>query len=566
MSSPREPETSERFGRYVLLETLAKGGMAQIYKAATPNGKIFTLKKILADYSSNSDFIKMFLDEAKISLNLKHDNVVRVLDFGQFEGNYFLAMEYVFGRDVGTLLRTSVERRIYVPLDVACMIIMQCAQGLAYAHSLVDNFGKPQGVIHRDISPPNILVSYNGDSKVLDFGIAKAARTDSRVNTRSGVLKGKFSYMSPEQALGQPLNPSSDQFSLGIVFYELLTSRSLFYSQDEIETLERVRKADVSSPRKIRKDIPPELEKIVLRALERKEKNRFSGCAEFAESLRRFLKQNYPRTDARTVAKFVRALFPEDFQRRSRPALKEGWVDILVSGASDDDLLLDRSLGDADAMKSNPGTKGYRLNVWDRLLYDPRLGQKMSRIFVQWGVPLLIVCALSLLWMTGWLEERWKTVHEAFKTSETPVPPVAAPTVQPQPTPLPTENLDKKGLAYWLLVSEKAEAEGRYEEAASALSKAHEINPLDPKLVVKKLFLNLSTGNFDEACRAIQQTEGASDADRSLAIALCAEARGDTVKALSYYSEFIQRFPADPRRARAASVLDALKSGVDLPK
>lgn len=553
---PAEGENLGRFGRYQLIEHLAKGGMAQIFKAATPNGKVFTLKKILSDYSSNPEFIKMFLEEAKISLNLKHPHIVRVLDFGHVEGAYFLAMEYVFGKDVGTLLRTSVEKRIYIPIDVACYIIWQCARALEYAHSLVDSFGKPSGVIHRDISPPNILISFNGDSKILDFGIAKATRSTSRQNTRSGVLKGKFSYMSPEQASGQGLGRQSDLFSLGIVFYELLTSRSLFFSQDEMETLDRVRRADVPSPKKYRKDIPDEVEKIVMKCLEKKEKNRYANCGELADAIRSYLKQEYPRTDSRSVAKFLRACFPEDFGRRSRAAQKEGWMDILVSGASDDDLMIDRSFGDNDELKMPYSTVTHRIGLLQRILYDPRTSKKF------WNAAWKVVVVALFAGIIGWIisqnpKRLWEMAMKYRTETQESVP--SGETSEDAAE----SSLKPGGFAYWMAEAKAAETENRFEDAKKALERAKEINPFDSRLQTKLQFLKIFEGDFSETCGNLKGLQNANPEDAALLTAACAEARGELTTASQAYADFLQKFPSDYRADKVKKVISYLQRSIE---
>lgn len=570
MSRDEGPEESEakheeeglgRFGRYSLIEHLAKGGMAQIYKAATPNGKIFTLKQILPDYSNSTEFVRMFLEEAKISLNLKHPNIVRVLDFGQVESSYFLAMEYVFGRDVGSLLRASVEKRVYIPVDVACLIILQCARGLDYAHKLVDSFGKVTSIIHRDISPPNILVGYNGDAKILDFGIAKAQRATTRTNTRSGVLKGKFSYMSPEQASGLQLSPQSDLFSLGIVFWELLTSRSLFFSQDEIETLERVRKADVESPRKFRKELPPQVEKIALRALARKEKNRYQDCGEFAEAIRDFLKEHYPRSDARSIARTLRSLFPEDYQRRVGPAKKEGWVDVLVSGAADDDLILDRSFSENSGIR--PHTQGHRISWLQRLLYDPRTSAKF---YVGLGLgSLFALLAAGGFWafQSGYWNQTYQTAKELWTqvqnsgqpASETvspsaETPPATSPSTSPQPSAF--------GFSHFLGEADKSIMALQFDEALKSLQRAKEINPFDAHLKAQIRLTHLALGRAQEACNNLaKETEFAAE-DMLLLTAACLEYEGDWVKAIGAYQEFLEKYPNHPRAKHVRLALNSI--------
>ncbi len=553
-----------------MLEHLAKGGMAQIYKAETPNGKVFTLKKILSDFSSNPEFIKMFLEEAKISLQLKNPHIVRVLDFGQVDGVYFLAMEYVFGRDLGTLLRTCVEKKVYVPIDIACFMMLQCAKALDYAHTWVDELGKPSEIVHRDISPPNILISYNGDPKILDFGIAKAQRSPNRRNTRSGVLKGKFSYMSPEQAHGEALTGSSDQFSLGIVLHELLTCRSLFYSKDEMETLERVRKADVPAPRKFRPEIPAALEKIVMKSLSRKTRSRFKSCREFAEALRDFLRKNYPRTDARTVARFVRSLFPQDFQTRSQSALREGWVDVLVSGGADEELLLDRTFSEEMAQRHLGSSRNENLSAWQKALYDPRVNAQLK----SWAWKIALIGAFLALGIAGWTGgyiqrvPQWTlaTVHQLLShdwsgksspaESKTTTPTTSAEIKTPK------EAIPFGGFAYWKQLADEAEANGRWEEAEVALRRAIEINPFEKSLQNRKEFVALYQGQLDSSCRYFQTNPDIESADKLLAASICAEGRGDWIKAASGYQDFLRLYAQDPRAAKVSWALKQLRGRI----
>jgi serine/threonine-protein kinase len=550
------PEISEgkKFGRYSILELLATGGMARIFKARTGHEKILTLKKILPEYSTNQDFIRMFLEEAKISLQLKHPHVVRVLDFGQIETNYYLAMEYVFGRDLGSMLRICAETRVYIPVDVACLIILQCCRGLDYAHSMTDSFGKPLGLVHRDISPPNILISYNGEAKILDFGIAKAVRASGRRNTRSGVLKGKFSYMSPEQASGEALDHQSDLFSLGIVFHELLTSRSLFYSDDEIETLERVRKAKVEPPSRFRKDLPKELDRIVLKALALKKRNRFSTCLEFADAIRTFLKAEYPRSDARNVARFVRSCFYEDYQKRIKVTLAEGWKDTLAVGAADDEIMLDRTFSEQDSLMTRKHEE--EISWFQRLIYDPITRDRFRRHFATVFGGIVIVAALSFSVFTGkatlFLDAFQKAIHSPSATSEsvTPSSPQVAPAMAPEGS-----------FSDWVQKGQAAEEQDP-NEALKYYLQALSINPFEQSVLIRKNFMLLAIGEFDEACRWFHAKQDLGMADRLLSDAACSEIQGETQRAMDSYSNFLEKFSADTRAKNVRGLFEILKDRV----
>lgn len=527
--------------------------MAQIYKATTPTGKIFTLKKILHEYSSNQEFIKMFLEEAKISLSLKHPNIIRVLDLGQLEGSYYLAMEYVFGRDVGSLLRTSVEKRTYIPIDVACSIILQCCRALEYAHSQVDTFGRPAGIVHRDISPPNILVSYNGEAKILDFGIAKALRSTTRNNTRSGVLKGKFSYMSPEQASGKQLNHQSDIFALGIVFYELLTSRTLFYSNDEIVTLENVRKAKVSPPSKHRKDIPKALDKIILKALQLKLKSRYAGGADMAEDIRKFLKEYYPKNDPRMVARSLRAFFPEDFDHRKKASVSEGWLDLLRVGAADDELMLDLSLTENSTPTLRPMPQ--EIKWYHRLLYDPQTQAKVQTHSMRVFLLMMLLGTVILLVMTDTPKKLFQPFEQHQTAEENSAQPVAATPEPEEPAAVP----DLGSFAHWLKLADEAEQRLDFEAELDALNHALQINSFEMSVLSRRQFVLLALGQYEESCQWFRSKDDVTPEDKLLAEGACQEIDGEKQKAGLTYYEFLKKFPNDKRAAKVREVFAALK-------
>jgi len=313
------------FGRYFLIDKIAVGGMAEVFKAKSfSHGgfeKLLVIKRILQHLSDNEEFVDMFIDEAKISVELQHPNIVQIYDFGRIAENYFIAMECVEGKDVKGILRKLAERRKLLPMEYAVYIAHEMCKGLDYAHKRTDMQGAPLGIIHRDVSPSNILVSYSGEVKVADFGIAKAQI--SAYNTKGGVLKGKFEYMSPEQARGEELNNQADLFATGIILHEMLTGRRLFKSDSDIKTLERIKSVDVQPPSKLNPAIPKRLDDIVMRALSNDREIRFRDARELQTALLEFMYPATPDLTRENLGHFLTELFSAEI-RSERDRLESG--------------------------------------------------------------------------------------------------------------------------------------------------------------------------------------------------------------------------------------------------
>lgn len=310
----------QAFGKYYLVDKIATGGMAEIFKAKTfSHGgfeNLLVIKRILAHLGENEDFVDMFIDEAKVSVALQHPNIVRIYDFGKILDNYFIAMEYLEGKDVRNVLRKLARRRQFFPVEYAVYVAIEACKGLHHAHTKTDLHGQPYGIVHRDVSPSNLLVSYDGHVKVADFGIAKAE--SNAYNTRDGVLKGKFEYMSPEQARGDPIDHRSDIFSLGIILYEMLTGRRLFKTDSDTATLEKIKAVDIYPPSSLNSRIPQPLEYIVLKALARDREDRYQTAAELQEDLQDFL---FPATSDSVCASldgFMAELFADEIADERR--------------------------------------------------------------------------------------------------------------------------------------------------------------------------------------------------------------------------------------------------------
>lgn len=311
------------FGKYLLTERIGAGGMAEIFRATAFGVEGFTkqvcIKRILPTLTSDETFIRMFVDEAKIAVNLHHANIVQVFDLGRIGEHYFIAMELVSGRDLLAIINRCRKLRRRLPVPLVLQIIAEVCRGLDYAHRCKVE-GRPAGIIHRDVSPSNILVSWEGDVKVADFGIAKAAHKEQK--TATGTLKGKYGYMSPEQVRGLPIDQRSDIFAAGVLLWEALVARRLFKGETDLETLEMVRAARVEQlPSQVHRAIPQRVDGIVGRALALRPEDRYQTAAEMAGDLSDALYEMGQRVDAGRLAAFMKEIFASeiaDEERRER--------------------------------------------------------------------------------------------------------------------------------------------------------------------------------------------------------------------------------------------------------
>lgn len=315
----------ENFGKYLLLEKIASGGMAEVYLAkstgASGIAKFLAVKRILPQYSDNVDFIEMFKEEAKIAVNLNHSSVVSIFDFGIEKNQFFLVMEYVEGQNLRQVINHLKKENKYFSVDQIVYMVKEVAAGLDHAHRCLDGTtGKPLNITHRDMSPQNIMVSFEGEVKVVDFGIAKA---ESQLETtRAGTIKGKFGYMSPEQADGQTVDLRTDIFSLGIVLWELLTNERLFTSESEAATLRKVRECQIPSLKKMNPAIPAELERICQKALAKDKGLRYQTAAAFHRDLNRFLNTQYPEFSPHDFSVFMKSAFSQMFIENRRKLIE----------------------------------------------------------------------------------------------------------------------------------------------------------------------------------------------------------------------------------------------------
>ncbi len=300
----------QRFGQYTLLERIAVGGMAEVWKARMRGlegfQKTVAIKKILPHMTHNAEFVSMFIDEAKLAAQLSHPNIIHIYELGKIANDYFIAMEYVEGRDLRTIGNLARQKRIPIPIGLSLLIAHHVAGALEHAHRKSDFEGRALGLVHRDVSPQNVLISRDGDIKLCDFGIAKAVTQAGQ--TQIGALKGKLQYMSPEQAWGRPVDARSDIFSLGTLLFEMLTGERLFAGDSEISVLESVREGRVRSPRDLDPSISPEIDGIARQALAHDPADRFQSAGEMEQRLGAVLYEQRPTLSHTDLAAYVRRL------------------------------------------------------------------------------------------------------------------------------------------------------------------------------------------------------------------------------------------------------------------
>ncbi len=314
LPTPEAPrEDNADYGRYSLMESVATGGMAEVFRAKRKGvegfEKVVAVKRILPHLSSNKDFVEMFIAEAKMVASLSHPNIVQIFDLGKIDDTYYIAMEFVEGKDLRTILTRARNRNTLPAVDLSALIAARVSAALEYAHRHRDGEGRELRIVHRDVSPQNILISDEGEVKLVDFGIAKAATKASHTDT--GSLRGKLLYMSPEQAWGKPLDKRSDLFALGAVFFESLTGHLLFSANTEMSILERVREARFVPPSSLNPAVPIELEAVVMRLLNKNPVERYQDASEVLLDLDSYLRRR-PAVASADLARFVKRLFETD--------------------------------------------------------------------------------------------------------------------------------------------------------------------------------------------------------------------------------------------------------------
>jgi serine/threonine protein kinase len=326
-ASSIEETLPRQFGKYTLLRAIASGGMAKVYlaiqRAVAGFEKLVVIKRILPELSADDAFVEMLLSEARIAATLNHPNVVQTFDVGEVEGTYYIAMEHINGEDIRSIVRAMKRSQVTeFPIEHTLSIILGMCAGLAYAHDKKDLEGNPLHIVHRDISPQNALITFTGDVKIVDFGIAKTSEVAIGERTQAGQLKGKVPYMSPEQAAGKEIDNRSDIFAVGIMLFELTTGRRLFKAKSEFETLKLICDREYPRPSQIRADYPPGLEAIVMKALTKEPDARYQSARDMQADLEAFIREERIAASAVSLGIWMKMLF-EDKILEQKEALQD---------------------------------------------------------------------------------------------------------------------------------------------------------------------------------------------------------------------------------------------------
>ncbi|HEX5059061.1 MAG TPA: protein kinase [Kofleriaceae bacterium] len=476
-------------GRYHVLKHLTSGGMAEVLLGRSDGIEGFerhvVLKRIRAEHARDKRFISMFIDEARLAAGLHHQAIVQVFDIGETNGEYFFAMEYIHGEDLRRVLSTAAKGRAHVPLAYACSIVSAVAAGLHYAHERRDSRGKPLDIVHRDVSPSNILIGYDGAVKIVDFGIAKAALRQAE--TVVGSLKGKTSYMSPEQCRGQSIDRRSDVYGLGVLLYELTTTSRLFKGDNDYLVMDAIVNGKFAMPQMRRPDLPNELSSIIMRALAVEPERRYQTADELRADLDNFASRYDLTTGPSQLASYMRKLFgekPEPWLELSNadtteemlpPETHRSWTDLpsieardkrqqsLSEGRTSQQIAVDNERRRSSHHGSTESRRNSRGSVMPNVVaavdtaqtpkfspYDTRPSMKLgweaespapaptrSPNKLLWAaVPVLALVAFAL-WKLG-LDKDSKQPPAAAKTTVVAMPAIPAPAPMPAAAPPPT--------------------------------------------------------------------------------------------------------------------------------
>jgi serine/threonine protein kinase len=404
-----------QLGPYLLRQRLGLGGMASVWKAIDDRGRTLVVKRILPTLAEDPEFVEMFVREAALSARMRHPNIVRVFDHGDYEGERYLAMEYLHGKDITSLMKETVARGAALPA-LGAFVAREVCRALVFVHAVTDDAGVPLNLIHRDVSLSNVMLCYDGTVKLLDFGVAKALADERASRTAAGVLKGKWAYLAPEQVEGTHVDQRADIFSLGIVLYEMLSGRRLFKASSGLATLEKVRAARVMAPSRHNLAVSAELDAICLRALARDPDDRFQTAAEMAAALDKVLAE--VRFGGPELAQQLKLLFPAEAAAFHATQMLTPAGEWLSPAYEDGDTV--------------PSPEPARLAKMEELRARTGRITKMRRSR-GWRVAMAATVAIALGGFTGWQIARaqaGRSQHRVVKPSRPQLPLGASPDAQ----------------------------------------------------------------------------------------------------------------------------------------
>ncbi len=440
--------TPLRFGKYTLLDRIAVGGMAELYRALISGDqgfeKLIAVKRLLPHLAYEEGVVTSFIDEAKLAALLQHRNIVQIYDFGSMEGSYFIAMEYLFGKDLHAVIKKAGETGRSLGLENALCITCQICEGLDYAHGLKDLQGNPLRIIHRDVSPQNICINYGGEVKIIDFGIAKASSQSS--STQLGAIKGKIAYMSPEQAKGEPIDHRSDVFATGIILYEMVTHTRMF-NGDAMEVLSQVREARFTPPEEAAPGLPREIYSILHKALSVDLKRRYQTCGQMFTDLEDCILKHSLRPSTHALALFMKDLYEAEIVTEELTIQEVRRIEARVQ------------------IDHNDGSTGGGDKT---MILDPEQPSKSRRpwkLYAGTGIPLILaVVFLFTLYLVWTPESRVEGPIAAHPPAGTSTTASTSEGDMDEPSDL------KAGL--------EALEDGRYQEAAALFKKTIEEDPV----------------------------------------------------------------------------------------
>ena len=425
--------TGDRLGRYTLLGKLATGGMAEVFLARQdgPQGfaKTVVIKKILGHLAEDEQFVEMFLNEARLAALINHPNVVSIYELGEDaeSGSYYMVMEYIDGCNLKRVAHAAARNHKRIPIEMCAKILADAAAGLDYAHNLKGEAGKPLNIVHRDVSPENILVTYGGQVKVVDFGIAKATVAEGR--TRTGQLKGKFGYMAPEQTLGKPLDRRADVWALGVVLYWLCTGQKPFSGDSEGAIIQKILYATPQAPSERNPAVDPEMDRIILTALAKDPAQRYASAHDLQLDLERWAAASGKAVSALALSEFMNAQFPEtiDADRLLTRAILSG----------DFKAQMTPSQTELSASGSRGRTKTNSSSEFDISVSHSRTARIAA---ISAGSVLLVAIAGGGVWWKVAAEKEEEAVAAAVASAKATAPTNPTPPEQ-NPTPAPTPPL-----------------------------------------------------------------------------------------------------------------------------